>query len=789
MSFVPGTRIGPYEVISIIGAGGMGEVYRARDPRLDRDVALKVLPAEFSADADRLRRFAREARAAAALNHPNIVTIHSVEEANGTHFLTMELIDGSPLSARISKDGLPLEQFLSIAVPLADAISAAHHRGITHRDLKPANIMVTVDGRVKILDFGLAMPREGRSEPFSASAPTTMDGAMQTTVGGTLAYMSPEQAEGKPVDHRSDIFSLGVVFYEMATGQRPFTGDTPFALLSSVVKDTPRDVADVNPSLPDELSRMIERCLVKDPEYRWQSAKDLRNDLQALDRERASRTQTKRGPRRSVRRIAVATAVLLLGVVAVNRYWFSRRPSGGAFDSLAVLPFVNVGADQNTEYLSDGITENLINSFSRLTKLRVVPRSRVFRYKGRDVEPEMIGREMGVVAVLTGRVLQRGDELNIQVELVDVGRDSQLWGRQYKGTLSEIITVQETIANEVAQRLGLRTTAAEQQRLTKRYTSVPEAHKLYLKGRYLWNRRTRDTVQRAAQYFQEALDKDPAYALAWAGLADCYGVYSVYGVLSNKEAVPRAKEAATKALEADDTLAEAHASLGYADSYAWDWSGADREFRRAIELDPSYPTAHHWRGTNFLEVMGRLNDAMTELRRAQELDPLSLVIAAVVARDLIFARQYDRAEAELRKALEMDSRFALGHAYLGLAYEQQGRIEQAVAQFHEWQTLSGDEPAATAALGHSYAMSGRRIDAEKALFRLQDLAKDRYVAPYDIAVVYLGLGDKAKAMDWLDRAYEDHSAWLIWVKLDPRFDSIRAAPHYHDLLRGMKIPD
>jgi serine/threonine protein kinase/tetratricopeptide (TPR) repeat protein len=789
MSLSPGTRIGPYEVISIIGAGGMGEVYRARDPRLDRDVALKVLPGEFSADADRLRRLALEARAAAALNHPNIVTIHSVEEANGTHFLTMEFIDGSPLSGAISKSGLPLEQFLTIAVPLADAISAAHQRGITHRDLKPANIMVTADGRVKVLDFGLAKLRERQSEPVPASALTTMDAAEQTTVRGTLAYMSPEQAEGKPVDQRSDIFSLGVVFYEMATGQRPFTGDTTFSLLSAIVKDTPRDVADVNPSLPHELSRIIERCLVKDPEYRWQSAKDLRNELQALHRERASPMRTKRGTRRSVRRIAIATAVLLAAVTALDRYWFSRRPGGGAFDSLAVLPFVNVGADQNTEYLSDGITENLINSFSQLPKLRVVPRSRAFHYKGRDVEPETIGRELGVVAVLTGRVLQRGDELNIQVELVDVGRDSQLWGRQYKGTLSEIITVQEAIAKEVAERLGLRPTAAEQQRLTKRYTSVPEAHELYLKGRYLWNRRTRETVQRAAQYFQEALDKDPGYALAWAGLADCYGVYSVYGVLSSKESVPRAKEAATKALEADDTLAEAHASLGYADSYAWDWSGADREFRRAIELDPSYPTAHHWRGTNFLEVMGRLNDAMTELRRAQELDPLSLVIAAVVARDLIFARQYDRAEVELRKALEMDSRFALAHAYLGLAYEQQGRIEQAVAQFHEWQTLSGDEPAATAALGHAYAMSGRRTDAQKALFRLQDLAKDRYVAPYDIAVVYLGLGDKAKAMDWLDRAYDDHSAWLIWVKLDPRFDGIRPAPHYHDLLRGMKIPD
>jgi tetratricopeptide (TPR) repeat protein len=336
--------------------------------------------------------------------------------------------------------------------------------------------------------------------------------------------------------------------------------------------------------------------------------------------------------------------------------------------------------------------------------------------------------------------------------------------------------------------LRLKPTREEQNRLTKRSTESPEAHQLYLKGRYLWNRRTRETVQRAAQYFRQAIDKDPGYALAWAGLADCYGVSGVYGITSNKDSIPRAKEAATKALEIDDTLAEAHASLGYAEGYDWDWSDAEREFQRAIQLDPTYPTARHWRATNFLEPMGRLNEAMTELKRAHELDPLSPVINAVLARNFMFARQYDRAAEQLRETLEIDPNFALAHSYLGLFYELKGMLGQAIAEFQAWQTLSGDEPAATGALGHAYALSGKRAEAQKAIVRLRDLSKDRYVAPYDVAVVYVGLGDTDQTMEWLQRAYEDHSAWLIWIKLDPRFDGIRGDPRYRDLLRRMKIP-
>jgi TolB-like protein/Flp pilus assembly protein TadD len=804
MALAAGARLGSYEILSALGSGGMGEVYRARDTKLDREVAIKVLPAEFSRDSDRLRRFEHEARAAAALNHPNIVTIFSVEEADGMRFLTMELVDGKSLAGLIPKRGMELDRLLGIAIPLTDAISAAHHAGITHRDLKPANVMIASDGRVKVLDFGLA--KRTPVSPLDVarlSAVPTMTEIAEGRIVGTVAYMSPEQAQGTAVDQRSDIFSLGIILYEMATGERPFTGSTSISILSSIVKDTPRLATEVKPDLPRELSRIIRRCLMKDPEYRFQTAKDLRNDLIELKQERDSAVSqiavNGRAPRAGVGRaareqalriVAVRAIGVLVVAVLVARMWFGRgSPASGAIDSLAVLPFVNVGGDPNTEYLSDGITENLINGFSQLPKLRVVPRARVFHYKGRESEPEKVGRELNVLAVLTGRIVQHGDDLIIQVDLVDVPNDSQLWGRQYTTRFSEIITLQDQIATAVAEKLGLSPTREEQKRLTKRYTKNAEAHQLYLRGRYLWNRRTADTVRHAAQYFQQAIERDPGYALAWAGLADCYGVYAIYSIQSNKDSIPRAKEAAAKALELDETLAEAHASLGYAEGYEWDWSGAEREFQRAIALDPSYPTAHHWRATNYLEPMGRLEEAYAEFERAQELDPLSLVISATMARNLMFARHYDRAAQQLSKTLEINSSFALAHWNVGLIDEQTGNIEHAIAEFKEWQRLSGDDPAATGALGHAYAVSGRRSEARRSLARLQELSQTRYVAPYDVAVVYIGLGDIDSAMEWLRKAYDDHSAWLIWLKLDRRFESIRNDARYRELLHGMNIPE
>jgi TolB-like protein/Flp pilus assembly protein TadD len=489
-----------------------------------------------------------------------------------------------------------------------------------------------------------------------------------------------------------------------------------------------------------------------------------------------------RKPSRSGWIIGLVAAVLT--VVPIT--YFAARPK--PIDSLAVMPFVNVGADPNNEYLSDGITENLINSLSQLPKLRVVPRGRVFRYKGHETETEKIGRELNVRAVLTGRVVQRGDSLNIQTELVDVAADSQLWGQQYNRKFSQIISVQEEIAKEVSDKLRLRPRGEEQKRLAKRYTESPEAHQLYLKGRYLWNRRTGETLQRAAKYFQQAIEIDPNYALAWAGLADCYAVYGFYDVISPREAAPKAKEAAGRALALDATLSEPHAALGYVkDRYDWDFSGAEREFKRAIDLNPDYATARYWYA-NVLGEMGRLDDAMTEAKRAQEADPLSLVASAVAGQTLYFARRTDQAIEQMRKALEMDSNFPLSHWWIGMFYEQAARYEDAVAEGQKALRLSRGGPGIIGTLGHAYAVAGKRAEAHRALAELKDLSKKgRYVAPLNVALIYAGLGDKAQALDWLERAYEDHSDRLVWIRFWSMFDSLRGEPRFQDLLRRMHL--
>jgi len=789
MPLSAGTRLGPYEILAPLGAGGMGVVYKAEDTRLGRSVALKFLPEGFSGDRQALERFQREARAASALNHPNICTIYDIGEYEGKPFLVMELLEGQTLKCRIGVTPLPVEELLDLSVQIADALEAAHAKGIVHRDIKPANVFVTDRRQAKILDFGLAKLAAERQRPEPAGEPmSTVTAELLTSPGtalGTVAYMSPEQARGEVVDARTDLFSFGVVLYETATGGLPFKGNTAAVLFDAILNKAPLPPSRLNPELPVELERIIGKALEKDREARYQSARDLLVDLRRLKRDSQSQAAVATRPRFPAR-LRLGAGLGLAAVLLASLYWFAIRAR--PIDSLAVLPFVNVGADPNTEYLSDGITENLINSLSQLPKLRVAPRSTVFRYKGREADPEKVGRELNVRAVLTGKVVQRDDSLSIQTELVDVAEVSQIWGRQYQRKLSEIIAVQGEIANEVSEKLRLRPTGEEQKRLTRRYTENAEAHQLYLKGRYWWNRRTAQTLQRAIGYFQQAIEKDPGYALAWTGLADCYGVYSYYGVLSSEDSMPRARQAAMRALAIDDTLAEAHASLAYVKRhYEWDWPGAEREFRRAIDLNPHYATAHQWYGTT-LSGMGRLDEAMGELKRAQESDPLSPIIGAEVGRGFYYARQYDRAIKQLRKVLdEIDPNFAAAHWYLGMVYEQKAMFGEALAEFQTWQGLSGGDPAALGALGHAYAVSGKRDQARKALTELKDLSRSRYVAPFDVAVLYIGLGEKDQALEWLEKAFADHSAWMAWLNVDPRFDTLRGDPRYRDLLRRMGL--
>ncbi len=773
-----GRTLGHYRIDSQLGQGGMGVVYRARDLRLERDVALKVLPAGLLADETARKRFRKEALALSQLNHPNIATVHDFDTEEGVDFLVLEYIAGASLDEKLAAGPLGEKELVGLAAQLALGLAAAHEQSIVHRDLKPANLRVTTDGRLKILDFGLAALV--RPEGDAAATVSLTEGP---TVAGTVPYMAPEQLRGDKADARADLHAAGAVLYEMATGRRAFPQAGGPQIIAAILQEMPPAPATLNPRVTPALEGIILKCLDKEPERRYQTARELRVDLERLS---APAPVTASVPRPRSRRWLLPVAAAALAAVVLVAWWALSQGGQQQIESLAVLPFANVGGDPNQEYLTDGITENLINSLSQLPNLRVTARTLAFRYKGPQVDPQKAGRDLNVRAVLTGRVVERDGALNIQADLVNVEDGSQLWGRQYSRKLSDILTLQEEIAREVSGKLGLRTTAQQQKRLAKRSTENTEAYQLYLKGRYSWNRRTGETLQRAVQYFRQAIDKDPGYALAYAGLADCYALYNSYEVEPTRECVPKAKAAATKALEIDNTLAEAHASLALTLVYDWDWAGAEREFQRSIELDPNYPTAHHWHGL-FLGVTGRSEQAIASVKRAQQLDPLSMIINTEVGWQLLHARRYEEAIEQIRKALEMDPNFAQGHSYLGLAYEQRAMYQEAIAELQKAFDLSGGNTYMLGSLGHAYALSGNREKALQALANLHELAGRRYVSTFGTALIYTGLGDKKPALEGLEKAFEDRYWGLLWLKVDPRFDRLRADPRFASLLRRMGL--
>jgi len=834
-----GQQLGHYTITDLLGAGGMGEVYLAEDLRLGRRIALKLLPAQFTVDGERVRRFEQEARAASALNHPNIVTIYEIGRENSTHFIATEFIDGETLRASLSRSRLSLREALDMAIQVASAISAAHKAGIVHRDIKPENIMVRRDDRlVKVLDFGLAklMEMHARQRADSAAPTRAMVKTDAGVVMGTVSYMSPEQARGLAVDERTDIWSLGVLLYEMVAGHLPFAGETASDVIAAILKTEPPVLNRYAPDMPAELERIVTKALRKDAEERYQSSKELALDLKSLKQRLEFEAELERtgtpersNPAPSVatggqpaeietapaaaaqtgganhdihttssaeylvseikrhRRGAALAAAAVLIAVAALAYFFYPTSGGEAIDSVAVLPFVNVSGDPNTEYLSDGISDSVINSLSRLPKLRVISLNSVLRYRGKQIDSQAVGRELNVRAVLMGRMTQRGDGLAISTELVDVRDNSRLWGGQYNRKLSDIFEAQEEIAREISDKLQLRLSGEQKKVLTKRYTDDAEAYKLYLKGIYYRSKWTEEGWKKGIEHFKQAIERDPNYALAYAGLANTYVRLGLQGVIPPKDAYPKAKAAALKAVKIDDTLGAAHASLGLVKQlYDWDWSGAKREYQRAIELNPNHAGTHYSYSYHFVHL-GQLDEAITEIERVKELDPLSveyMVGAADVYKD---ARRYDQVIEECRKALEMDSNYGQAYLFLGQAYEYKGMYEEAIAEYQKAISLIGNTPEISASLGHAYAVSGRRDEARKVIKDLKELSNRRYVDPTYIAVVYAGLGENDQAFHWLEKAFEDRSGFLVHAKVEPIFDDLRGDPRFTDLLRRMNL--
>src|SRR6266536_2701317 len=674
-----GTKLGRYESGSKIGEGGMGEIYLAQDTKLDRKVALKILPAEVAANQDRMRRFTQEAKAAAALNHPNIAHIYEIGEANGVHFIAMEFVDGHTLRPLIHAANTDLTKLLRYLQHVAEGLAKAHAAGIVHRDLKPDNIMVTRDGHAKILDFGLAKLLETSGPGTNGNTPSDVATAILRqhstpgTVLGTAGYMSPEQAQGKTaeIDHRSDIFSFGCILFEAVTDHRPFEGSDAVDTLNKIIREPAPPVSSFNPRAPTDLQRIIRRCLAKDPEDRYQSIKDVAIELRELRRELTSELGTTVPPVTSDstkaqdqysmadqtavsdivsarptnvssaeyivseikqhKKAAVVLSILVLAIAVLGVWFAFYSPTSSHIQSIAVMLIVNTSGNTEIEYLSDGITESLINSLSQLPKLSVKARSSVFTYKGKEVSPQQVAKDLSVQAILNGRVQQRGEQVILSVELVDARTGNQLWVEQYSRTRTDLLSLQSEIARDVSSKLKSRLTGAEEQKIAKNYTQDTEAYQLYLRGRYHWNKRTTADVKKSIEYFQQAIDKDPAYGLAYAGLAEAYILVPQYGLGSPQEGYPKARAAALKAIEIDGTLAEAHNALAAIKSnYEWKFDEAEAEWQKTIALNPNYATAHQWYSEH-LVAMGRYDEALAEIKRAQELDPLSLIINGVLA--------------------------------------------------------------------------------------------------------------------------------------------------------------
>ena len=796
----PDTLIGQtfshYRIIEQVGSGGMGVVYRARDEHLHREVAIKVIHQRAVIDERARKLLQKEAVTLSRLNHPNIATVYDFDNHQGLDFLVMEYVDGRALSRSLSCSPLTEKEVAILGMQMAQALEEAHEHGVIHRDLKPANILITSKGQVKVLDFGLAKlfdPTRG-----GLKAETLTQSVDDSHLLGTLPYVAPEQVSGEHIDARTDIYGLGVVLYEMATHQRPFREQSTPRLFDSILHQAAVPPRALNPRISAEMERIILKCLEKEPADRYQSATEMAIDLRQL------RTGVLTAPQPAARHVkwssaksvglsvGILASVIVLLIAFNIGNWRDRllgRAAVPRIKSLAVLPLANLSGDPAQEYFSDGMTEELITDLSRISALRVISRTSVMQYKGAKKPMPQIAKELNVETVLEGSVQREGEIVRITAQLIEGRTDRHLWGGSYERDLGDVLALQSDVARAIAREIKVVVTPQEQARLTTTHSVNLEAHEAYLKGRFFWNKRTPEGFDKAVDFFQQAIEIDPTYAQAYAGLADSYTLMEDYGLLLPNRDYPRAKAAAVKAVELDETLAEAHTALAAVmEDYDYDWSGAEREYKRAIELNPSYETAHQWYGA-LLSTLGRHQEALAEAKRARELAPLSARINLDVGWAFYWTRLYDEARAESRKTLDLDPNFAPAYTLLGWTSVRKHLFEEAIAEFQKAINLSGDSTANHVAIAYARAMAGETGKALTMLDELKKRSKYTPVSSYQMAIIYVGLGEKGMALESLEMACEgEHYKWIGFLEVDPSFDPLSSEPRFKRLLRRMNLP-
>jgi serine/threonine-protein kinase len=816
-----GKCFGHYEILRQIGAGGMGEVYLAADKKLDRKVAIKILNEKFNRHESNLDRFVREAKAASGLNHPNILVIHEIGEAQDTHYIVSEFVEGATLREHFKESAAKPSEVLDVAIQIASALCAAHASGIAHRDIKPENIIIRADGYAKILDFGLAKLIERKAIGFE-DATVRQNETATGVILGTVNYMSPEQAKGERVDVTTDIFSLGAVIYEMIAGRTPFVGNTVSETLANLINSEPPPLARYAEGVPDELQRIVSKMLRKNKDERYQTMKDVLADLKSLrenlafdERLEKSHSPTDKNAtaileattdatnnrtdetndnfigqiKRRKSLAAFALTALLIGAIGFGYYfWSEKKPASGAVGkkSLAVLPFVNASQDPNAEYLSDGITESVINNLSQLAGLKVMSRNSAFRFKDNQTDTKNIASQLGVEMLVTGDIKQLGDRLVINVRLIDASDDSQIWGNQYVKNSTDILTTQNEIAQAVAANLRVRLSNSEQQQLAKNFTENSEAYQLYLRGRFHVFKLTPPEIQKGISYFQQAIEIDPNYALPYAGLADANRSLAVGSEMSPTEFLPKAITAANKAVELDDALSEAHATLGATLFWQWSWNEAENQFKRALELNPNDANVHTFYA-HLLSNTGRHEEAVTKIKRARELDPLFPFAGALEGQFLLHAGRADEALDRLKKTFELAPNFWMPHLFASSVYTEKGMYSEAVVEARKAGELSPAQTISVAFEGYALAKLGKTDEARALLNELQKLSTTRFVPSGHIALIYNGLGETEEALKWLEKAYVQRDPKMAFLKVEPKWNNLRNEPRFIELMRQMNF--